>query len=162
MRSLSLGGKPLEEALEDLVARISEGHDTRTTVAARGAFGDLPEFVAGNLLLIAQEAVHNALRHGKPAVIDLTLTADDDAGLVRLRVADNGRGFVVGKQSGAREGHFGLQGMRERAERLGGRIEITSHPGEGTIVEATVERRDYDGQLDAEPAPRGTGRLPER
>ena len=162
MRSLSLGGKPLEEALEDLVARISEGHDTRTTVAARGAFGDLPEFVAGNLLLIAQEAVHNALRHGKPAVIDLTLTADDDAGLVRLRVADNGRGFVVGKQSGAREGHFGLQGMRERAERLGGRIEITSHPGEGTIVEATVERRDYDGQLDTEPAPRETGRSPER
>ena len=153
MRSLSLGGKSLGEALRDLVLRIGAGRDVKVNVGVEGAFGDLPEFVAGNLLLIGQEAVHNALRHGAPTTIELVLVDDRGDGRIHLRVTDNGRGFVVGKQRGAGEGHFGLQGMRERAERLGGTLTITSRPGEGTVVEATVMRRDYDGQLDGQPDP---------
>ncbi len=153
MRSLSLGGKSLGEALRDLVVRVGEGRDAKITVGVEGAFGDLPEFVAGNLLLIGQEAVHNALRHGAPKVIELALVDDRGEGRIHLRVTDNGRGFVVGKQRGASEGHFGLQGMRERTERLGGTFTITSRPGEGTVVEATVARRDYDGQIEGQPEP---------
>ncbi len=153
MRSLSLGGKSLGEALRDLVVRVGEGRDAKITVGVEGAFGDLPEFVAGNLLLIGQEAVHNALRHGAPSAIELALVDDRGEGRIHLRVTDNGRGFVVGKQQGANEGHFGLQGMRERTERLGGTFTIASRPGEGTVVEATVARRDYDGQLDDQPEP---------
>ena len=153
MRSLSLGGKSLGEALRDLVVRIGAGRDVKISVGVEGAFGDLPEFVAGNLLLIGQEAVHNALRHGAPSTIDLDLVDDRRDGRIHLRVSDNGRGFVVGKQRGANEGHFGLQGMRERAERLGGTFTVTSRPGEGTAVEATVMRRDYDRQLDGQTDP---------
>ena len=153
MRSLSLGGKSLGEALRDLVVRIGAGRDVKISVGVEGAFGDLPEFVAGNLLLIGQEGVHNALRHGAPSTIDLDLFDDRGDGRIHLRVSDNGRGFVVGKQRGANEGHFGLQGMRERAERLGGTFTVTSRPGEGTAVEATVMRRDYDRQLDGQTDP---------
>ena len=153
MRSLSLGGKSLGEALRDLVVRIGAGRDVKINVGVEGAFGGLPEFVAGNLLLVGQEAVHNALRHGSPTTIELVLVDDRGDGRIHLRVTDNGRGFVVGKQRGAGGGHFGLQGMRERAERLGGTLTITSRPGEGTVVEATVMRRDYDGQLDGQPDP---------
>ena len=153
MRSLSLGGKSLGEALRDLVVRIGVGRDVKINVGVEGAFGDLPEFVAGNLLLIGQEAVHNALRHGAPKAIELVLVDDRGDGRIHLRVSDNGRGFVVGKQRGANEGHFGLQGMRERAERLGGTFSVTSRPREGTVVEATVLRRDYDGQLDGRTEP---------
>ena len=77
-------------------------------------------------------------------------------------MSDNGRGFVVGKQRGANEGHFGLQGMRERAERLGGTFTVTSRPGEGTAVEATVMRRDYDRQLDGQTDPVRTTPTPRR
>ena len=153
MRSLSLGGKSLGEALRDLVVRIGAGRDVKINVGVEGAFDDLPEFVAGNLLLIGQEAVHNALRHGAPTKVEIVLVADRGAGRIHLRVTDNGRGFVVGRQRGADEGHFGLQGMRERAERLGGTLTITSRPVEGTVVEATVMRRDYDGQIRGQPAP---------
>jgi len=153
MRSLSLGGKSLGEALRDLVVRIGAGRDVKIHVGVEGAFGDLPEFVAGNLLLIGQEAVHNALRHGAPTKVELVLVDDRGDGRIHLRVTDNGRGFLVGKQRGAGEGHFGLQGMRERTERLGGTFTITSRPGKGTVVEAMVERRDYDGQLHGQPDP---------
>ena len=162
MRSLSLGGKSLGEALRDLVVRIGAGRDVKISVGVEGAFGDLPEFVAGNLLLIGQEAVHNALRHGAPSTIDLDLVDDRRDGRIHLRVSDNGRGFVVGKQRGANEGHFGLQGMRERAERLGGTFTVTSRPGEGTAVEATVMRRDYDRQLDGQTDPVRTTPTPRR
>ena len=153
MRSLSLGGKSLGEALRDLVVRIGAGRDVKINVGVEGAFGDLPEFVAGNLLLIGQEAVHNALRHGAPTKVELVLVDDRGDGRIHLRVTDNGRGFFVGKQRGADEGHFGLQGMRERTERLGGMFTITSRPGKGTVVEAMVERRDYDGQIHGQPDP---------
>lgn len=153
MRSLSLGGKSLGEALRDLVVRIGAGRDVKINVGVEGAFGDLPEFVAGNLLLIGQEAVHNAIRHGAPTKVELVLVDDRGDGRIHLRVTDNGRGFFVGKQRGADEGHFGLQGMRERTERLGGTFTITSRPGKGTVVEAMVERRDYDGQIHGQPDP---------
>jgi signal transduction histidine kinase len=162
MRSLSLGGKSLGEALRDLVVRVGHGRAAKITVGVEGGFGDLPEFVAGNLLLIGQEAVHNALRHGAPTAIDVALVDDRGDGRIHLRVTDNGRGFVVGKQRGASEGHFGLQGMRERTERLGGTFTITSLPGEGTVVEATIARRDYDGQIDGRAEPFQAAPLPRR
>jgi len=55
-----------------------------------------------------------------------------------LRIVDNGRGFNQENAFASRGGHFGLLGMRERAERLGGELKLASHPGEGTKVEVTV------------------------
>ena len=51
---------------------------------------------------------------------------------------DNGHGFEQRDVFSSRGGHFGLIGMRERAERLGGELRLASHPGEGTEVEVTV------------------------
>ena len=57
---------------------------------------------------------------------------------LNLRVVDNGRGFEQDDVFSDVGGHFGLIGMRERAERLGGELQLASHPGEGTEVEVTV------------------------
>ena len=55
-----------------------------------------------------------------------------------LRIKDDGRGFDQNGVFATLGGHFGLIGMRERAERLGGELRLASHPGEGTEVEVSV------------------------
>jgi len=149
MRSLPLDGRPFAEALAALVSRVGEGHDVALAVACDGPLDDLPEFVAGSLLLVIQEAVHNALRHGHARRIDVAVAEDRASGALRASVSDDGRGFAVGVQPGPREGHFGIDGMRERAERLGGSLAVHSRPGGGTTVTVTVQRRDYDADIGA-------------
>ncbi|GAA4603624.1 hypothetical protein GCM10023195_12110 [Actinoallomurus liliacearum] len=85
------------------------------------------------VLRIAQEALGNAVRHGEPGLIELSLTAGD--GCVVVRVRDDGRGF----DRRSVDGHgMGLDLMRERATELGGTFEVVSAPGEGTTVTASI------------------------
>lgn len=148
MRSLPISGQTFPDAIRTLVGRVAEGYSARVDVQVSGAFADIPDFVAGNLLLIAQEAVYNALRHGRPAMIDVQMREDAVTQSIRLHVHDDGRGFAFGTQPGIEQGHFGLQGMRERTERLGGSLRIESTLAGGTSVFAEVRRREYDGTLD--------------
>jgi signal transduction histidine kinase len=149
MRSLPIRQHSFPEALRTLVARIGEGHAAETFVHTSGNLGSVPEFVAGNLLLIVQEAVYNALRHGRPANVHVTVSDEPATQSIRVEVRDDGRGFAVGNAEGVEQGHFGLHGMRERAERLGGTLAIESSPGSGTTIRATVIRRDYDREIGA-------------
>lgn len=151
MRSLPIRQQSFPEALRTLVARIGEGHATETFVHTSGTLGNVPEFVAGNLLLIVQEAVYNALRHGRPANVHVTVSDEPATQSIRVEVRDDGRGFAVGNAEGVEQGHFGLHGMRERAERLGGTLVIESTPEGGTTVRATIIRRHYDREI-GEPA----------
>ena len=100
-------------------------------------------------LRIVREAVTNALRHASPTAV--TVSARREADSLRIIVADDGSGFDVASR-GTVPGHYGIRGMQERAERIGGRVEITSGSGEGTRVEMTVpavasttEKADRDG-----------------
>ena len=149
MRSLPIRQQSFPEALRTLVARIGEGHAAETFVHTSGNLGEVPEFVAGNLLLIVQEAVYNALRHGRPATVHVAVSDEPATQSIRVEVRDDGRGFTVGDAQGVEQGHFGLHGMRERAERLGGTFAIESTPEGGTTVRATVIRRDYDREIGA-------------
>jgi signal transduction histidine kinase len=92
----------------------------------------LPAQVAGELFRISQEAVINAGRHADASTVSVSLRCEPDA--VELRVADDGAGF---QDAGPRPGHLGLAGMRERAELLGGRLDISSS-ADGTAVSARV------------------------
>jgi signal transduction histidine kinase len=80
---------------------------------------------------VAQEALHNAVKHARAHTLDLHLELGD--GEVGLVVADDGRGFDTGREF---PGHLGLQSMRERAAAVGGTLEIQSAPGEGTRLRA--------------------------
>ena len=84
---------------------------------------------------IVLEAVTNALRHSGAARVRVSLA--EDAGRARITVADDGRGFSTADR--APEGHFGLQGMRERAQRLGAALAVQSAPGQGTSVELSLK-----------------------
>jgi signal transduction histidine kinase len=83
------------------------------------------------LYRIAQEALNNVMHHAGAEHVMLQITFDKD---IRLEVTDNGVGFVVPKSPTefAPSGHFGLLGMRERADRIGGRLEVESEIGKGT------------------------------
>ena len=83
---------------------------------------------------IAQEAFANSVRHAKASRIELRLTRDD--GDVVLEILDDGLGFDL--VSGRSKGGLGLQGMEERARRMGGRLTIHSEPGEGTRIKVRV------------------------
>ena len=155
MRSLPIREQTFPEAIKTLAGRIGEGHAARIDVQTSGQLDDVPDFVAGNLLLIVQEAIYNALRHGRPKTITVQVSDHPPTHSIRATVQDDGAGFSVGRQQGAEQGHFGLHGMRERAERLGGSLSIKSEPGSGTTVSIEVRRRDYDRDL-AEPAAAGS------
>jgi signal transduction histidine kinase len=111
-----------------------------TTVQAQvevsGTFRPLTRLVENNLLRIGQEAINNAVRHAQAQRIFVTLQFD--ARRVQLSVRDDGRGFHHQTESNAESAHFGLVGMRERAEQVGGTLDIHSGPNEGTEVVVEV------------------------
>jgi signal transduction histidine kinase len=92
----------------------------------------LPTMVEHHLLRISQEAVHNAIRHGRAKKIFLEFARD--RGELRLLVRDDGCGFITKKSPKEMAGHFGLLGMRERAEKMGGSFGINSQLGAGTEI----------------------------
>ncbi|GLZ78669.1 hypothetical protein Afil01_34760 [Actinorhabdospora filicis] len=102
--------------------------------AGVGASG-LPAAAETVVLRIAQEALHNALRHSGATRVDLTMDAEDGAFL--LRVADDGRGFDT--RADATHG-LGLQSMSVRATELGGRLDVRTAPGGGTVITLAVPR----------------------
>jgi len=82
---------------------------------------------------IAQEALHNTVRHTRAARVVISLARDPNSTSVEIR--DDGLGFEAGADF---LGHLGLRSMRERASRLGGTLEVSSAPGSGTTVRARI------------------------
>ena len=132
LRAAPLEGRPLSEALKALVERW----EAQTGIAARyravNRSRPLPPRVEAALYRICQEALTNILRHAGADRVGVQLFATP--GRVELVVEDNGRGFDASEVPSDRHG---LIGMRERAEMLGGTLEVRSGP-EGTRIEATV------------------------
>jgi signal transduction histidine kinase len=103
---------------------------------------DLPSELAGDLFRIAQEAITNAGRHARAKQVSISLRSVD--GDVELRIADDGEGFSNGANplAAAEPGHLGLESMRERAELIGGRLEIeTSELGTKVMIRAPLPKR---------------------
>jgi signal transduction histidine kinase len=91
--------------------------------------------VEGDAFRIAQEALHNALRHAQAARIEVALRTEP--GRLELTVTDDGVGFDPGA-AGVRSHRLGLTTMAERARAAGGTLEIASAPGSGTTVRLEV------------------------
>jgi ligand-binding sensor domain-containing protein/two-component sensor histidine kinase len=89
-----------------------------------------------NLLRIAQEAVANSMKHAGARMIRVELAMEGR--FLRLGVKDDGQGFEPAGTFSLLGGHFGIVGMRERAQRVGGRFSLSSSPGSGTEVEVSV------------------------
>lgn len=123
----------LRQAGEDAVA----GSEVRFEFVATGEpYPSSPE-LKEQLLRIAREAIQNSIRHAGPTTIRVQLHSDRH--VLRLTVADDGRGFDV-SQPRDTQGHYGLKSMQERAELAGGRLSVVSRHGHGTEVETIIPR----------------------
>ena len=91
---------------------------------------------AHTLLRIIRELAANAIRHG--GATEIRVAGSEEAGELRFSVRDNGRGFDPANAPGIAEGHFGLQGVRERVKGYEGRMEIDSARGRGTRVTVAI------------------------
>ena len=148
LRTMPMEGRSFMDSLSAMVTHLGRGHAERLECHTTGSPFIVPNFVAGNLLLCAQEAVNNALNHADAKSIVVTVDFDPALGRIDLSVRDDGSGFTPGAEVGPEQGHFGLTGMRERIERLGGTFTLDTAPGRGTTVRAQVHKRDYDSQID--------------
>ena len=95
---------------------------------------------AGEILRIAEEAMHNAVRHAQAQTVTVTLRCGGPDQPVSVEVADDGRGFDPSDPD-LRSHHLGLTSMEERARGLGGELELRSTPGRGTVVALRVPGR---------------------
>jgi signal transduction histidine kinase len=126
----------LEEALSNLLKEVAPGGDRRLRVFVQGTPQALNPVIQEQMFLIGREAVMNALRHSEATTIEVEVQYLHD--VVRVLVRDNGCGInpeAVQEQS---DSHWGLSGMRERAEKMGARFGIWSRTGVGTEMRAAV------------------------
>lgn len=142
LRSQDLENKDLPTALNDTVRRLTRDREVQAAVQVTGTFRAVPSVIENNLLRIAQEAINNSVKHAAARRIMIDLHFDTDA--LQLRVRDDGCGFnPQGKNS---DGHFGLIGMRERAQEIGGELRIRSEAASGTEVIVDVPLNHDDGR----------------
>ena len=130
-----LEGTELGEALRKLAALISPG-DAQVHVTITGQPVELPSATKHHLLRIAQEAITNAVRHASAHTIAINLAYAPDS--IALSVTDDGCGFVPSAALANGIGHFGLRGLRGRAGKINGDLQVDSAPGRGTTVSVTV------------------------
>lgn len=131
LRPTVLDDVGLLPALERLAQDVSVRTGVTVAVASDGLFESrLPTEVETVVYRVVQEALTNITRHANAATASITVVAAD--GRVRTLVEDDGVGFTAGP--GPQRGHLGLQGMVERADLVGGTVELSSTPGSGTTV----------------------------
>ncbi len=138
MRPIYLEELGLASALEMLANEITQSSGAPVDFTVRGEPVRLAAEVELALYRMAQEALNNAARHAAAGRIEVGL--EFEAGLLRLSVGDDGRGFTLpaARATFARQGHFGLLGLHERAELIGAHLRIQAAPGNGTVIEVSL------------------------
>ncbi len=135
LRPAELDELGLVAALQSLCESCETRSRLRCSFRHQGALQDLGEAVDTAVYRVTQEAMTNAIRHARAQtlVIELSMQGAE----LRLRITDDGSGF----DTHARSHGLGLLGAGERAAALGGQLEVTSRPGEGTCIELDIPLR---------------------
>lgn len=131
---------PLAQALEGVTAELGEACSARFVHIVVGAAMELDAVVRDEVYCIGREALINAARHADAHQIELRIGYEREG--LRLQVRDDGCGIDAEVlRAGRRHRHWGLVGMRERAQKIGGQLRLTRLPERGTEVEVQVPAR---------------------
>lgn len=129
-------GRGLSSALHATLAMLAPEGGPEVRIQIAGTERPLAPQTESHLLRIAAEAVTNVRKHAAAGQVQVEVSFEEEA--VRLSVSDDGQGFDASQLPPPHAGHFGLFGMRERVEKLGGHLQIHSQPGKGTRIEVVA------------------------
>ncbi|MGD0348516.1 MAG: two-component regulator propeller domain-containing protein [Terracidiphilus sp.] len=129
----------LGEKLESMTRQVSSEFQIPVAWSMSGTPFAVTEPVAHDLLMVAREAVYNAMLHGHPARVGVALGYKSSE--LVLDLDDDGCGFDPQRMNEDNGHHFGLKGMKERVERSGGKFQLASAPGKGVRIGVRVPRR---------------------
>jgi signal transduction histidine kinase len=121
---------------DELAASAPNGRAPVVHVAVQGSPRDLHPILRDEIYRIAGEALRNGFRHAHARRIEVGITYDDRQ--FRLQVRDDGKGIDPALLADQRRGHFGMPGMRERAELVGGRLDVWSEVGVGSEIDLSL------------------------
>jgi signal transduction histidine kinase len=133
---LAVALRALGEELAAIEGDAAHGRTATVDVAIQGTPQALRPIIRDDIYRIGSEALRNAFRHARARRIEVEIRYATRQ--FQLRVRDDGQGINAGPLDAPRAGHFGLPGMRERAEQIGGRVEVWSKAGIGTEVALTI------------------------
>jgi ligand-binding sensor domain-containing protein/signal transduction histidine kinase len=139
LRHESARGDGLASALERLAQQVTLASGVHIDCEVVGKAAPLDAQVEHDLVMIAKEAVLNAVHHGRPQTV--LLSASFDTARLQVRVSDDGCGFEFIVAESEPGQHYGLVGMSERAKQMGGIFTLNSAPGKGTEISVTVPIR---------------------
>jgi signal transduction histidine kinase len=142
MRPANSTRRDLARALEVTARRLTAATSIQVRLAVAGRARALDAHRHAAVVRVVQEAIANAVRHADARTIHVEIRFGDRR--LDVTVTDDGRGFVVQRDFGSYEGHWGLLGMQERASSLGGVLTVRSAPGRGAIVRLVIP---YSGAL---------------
>lgn len=140
LRNMALDEPDMNKAILKTLAPHVKG--TKLAVRFNVSRSRISDNTAQALLKAIRELSINAIRHG--GATSLKIAGDLDDGWLKCSVRDNGCGFDPDTAPGMNEGHFGLQGVRERIASVGGSISISSRPGAGTKVTISIKSNGFN------------------
>jgi signal transduction histidine kinase/ligand-binding sensor domain-containing protein len=146
MRAVELEDRDLASALEGTARSAMAGSSAVLVFDIHGDRRRLPLDVETTALRVGREAVVNAVKHAAPRTVEVGL--DYGSRTLTLRVSDDGQGIAPGAMDAASVwGHWGIAGMRDRARRAGGTLDISSEPGRGTAVSLSLPIGETSGSF---------------
>ena len=128
----------LAEAFQRAIDESRSEINGEISFSVNGNSRELHPVVRDEVYRIGYEAIRNACAHSGAGILEVTLEYAHD---LTLRVSDNGTGIEPEVVEQGKEGHFGLRGMRERAERIGAKLTLVSSPNSGTVITLAVPGR---------------------
>jgi len=139
LREEGTGSNDLANNLARYGDELARDHSLRFSLAVLGTAQPIDPTVSAEAYRIGREALANAFQHANAANIEAEVTYDRS--MVRLTIRDDGRGLDQETINRGRAGHWGLSGMRERAQTIGAQLSIWSNAGAGTEIDLTIPSR---------------------
>jgi signal transduction histidine kinase/ligand-binding sensor domain-containing protein len=137
LRSQETANDDLAAKLSRVAAQVNSTTNVKANLQVFGTRRPLPSKVEDELVKIGQEAIANAVRHANAKHVNVDLSFDSRK--LVLAVTDDGRGFSPESNGSGSDGHYGLRGMRERAEQIKADLKVESAPGRGTSILVETE-----------------------
>jgi len=151
LRFATVSDGDLSAAFQLVAEEASPDRTATFKTVVEGSVRELNPMIREESYSVGREAIINALNHSGGRNVEVEIIYDSSA--FRLRIRDDGRGIAPGVlEKGGRADHWGLQGMRERANSIGAKLDLWSRPESGTEVELTVPATTAYRSLRSKPA----------